>query len=363
MSVDLILYEKQGSQTKIALLEEGSLREIEIIDEAKPTEGNIYSGKIVEKLTLANDRIGFLVNIGFEQLAFMNAKEEDGFTEGQAIVVQISQEGRQEKGAKVTTELQFVGSCLVYCPFKAGIQVSQKIANNKEVEAKKSLVEKEIKEGEGWILRTAIANADDEEVLAEMQYLRDSYKDTQEKIEKAKSPSLLKVKDNSLFEYVSKYQDSLEKIITNVRKLEETFEVEISKEPFKDYGIEDAISEALLPYAKLPSGGRVHFEETRACVCIDVDSSEDNGAGTISSLNIEAAIEIAKQVKLRNLSGKIVIDFAGQSEYRYLKPAIVALQKELRLDATRTFGLNLSQVGLVEFIRQRKRASLKDSLA
>ncbi len=79
-------------------------------------------------------------------------------------------------------------------------------------------------------------------------------------------------------------------------------------EPVEELGLEDAISDALLKEVKLPSGGRLSIEETKACVCIDVDSGTDNGRGSISALNQEAAVEIAKQIRLRNLSGKIIVD-------------------------------------------------------
>lgn len=95
--------------------------------------------------------------------------------------------------------------------------------------------------------------------------------------------------------------------------------VEFSSSPFEDYGLEDAVLEALQKEVKLKSGGRITIEETKACVAIDVDSGGDKANGSLGRLNMEAAFEIAKQIKLRNLSGKIVIDFAGVSEYRYLK--------------------------------------------
>lgn len=360
MSIDLIVYEKKGTQTKIALLENKELKELEVIDESKPCEGNIYLGKLTKKLDLAQGHIGFLVDIGYDLDAFINVDDDSPLTEGQSIVVQISQEARAEKGAKVVQELQFVGSCLVYCPFKDYIQVSHKIAENQDVIERKAWVEANTTQSEGWILRTVIANADKEEIMAEMQYLRQSYATVQAKAKEAKAPALLKVKDNSLFEYVSKYQDTLEKIVTNVRKLEETFEVEICAEPFKEFGLEDAIADALLPSVKLPSGGSVFFEETKACVAIDVDSGDDSANGSIARLNIEAATIIAKEIRLRNLAGKIVIDFAGQSEYKYLKNVIETLEKELKKDLTKTYALGLSKIGLVELIRQRKRASLKE---
>ena len=111
---------------------------------------------------------------------------------------------------------------------------------------------------------------------------------------------------------------------------------------------------------RLKNGGRIIIEETRACTAIDVDSGEDDGAGSLGRLNNEAAEEIAHQIILRNLSGKIVIDFAGASEYRYLKNTIEILETKLRNDTVRTFVYGLSHAGLVEIVRSRRRPSLLD---
>ena len=133
--------------------------------------------------------------------------------------------------------------------------------------------------------------------------------------------------------------------------------------PFDEYGLEDAILEALQKEIRLKSGGRISIEETRACTAIDVDSGEDDGLGSLGRLNMEAAEEIARQIILRNLSGKIVIDFAGFSEYKYLKNAIDLLEEKLHRDTTKVFVYGLSRAGLVEVSRARRRPSLLDVLS
>ena len=97
-------------------------------------------------------------------------------------------------------------------------------------------------------------------------------------------------------------------------------------------------------------------------MAIDVDSGNDKGNGSIAHLNLEAADEIARQIRLRNLSGKIIIDFAGSSDYRYLKPVIEALESKAAEDSTKTTVLGLSRAGNVEIIRVRKRPTLQDLL-
>ena len=122
--------------------------------------------------------------------------------------------------------------------------------------------------------------------------------------------------------------------------------------------MEDILSEALMKEVKLPSGGRLTIEETKACVAIDVDSGEDRGHGSISHLNEEAAYEIVRQIKLRNLAGKIVIDFAGSSEYKFIKPVLDILEKGLAQDKNKSRLFGLSRMGNVEIIRVRRRPSL-----
>ncbi|MDY4689133.1 MAG: ribonuclease E/G, partial [Alphaproteobacteria bacterium] len=120
------------------------------------------------------------------------------------------------------------------------------------------------------------------------------------------------------------------------------------------------IVEALNRTVKLKHGGNLHIEETRAFVAIDVDSAGKRNVGDLDSLNIEAAKEIARQIRLRNLSGKIIIDFAGSSEYRFMKKVMETLEEELTDDICHSRVLGLSRAGNVEILRQRRRPSLRD---
>ena len=114
------------------------------------------------------------------------------------------------------------------------------------------------------------------------------------------------------------------------------------------------------PTVTLKSGGRLLIEETHACVAIDVDSSKTTAGGSLDNLKIEAAHEIARQIRLRNLSGKIVVDFAGSSEYRFMRNVMDILEEDLADDACHSRMLGLSRAGNVEIIRQRRRPSLRE---
>lgn len=375
MTVDTIVYQQEKELTTIALMGAGKLEEIEIIDNAKAAEGNIYLGKITHKLDLANGRKGYLVDIQDEKEAFFNADEygmgDVEYTEGQSIVVQVTQERRAEKGAKVVRSLQFVGTYLVYCPFRMNIDASSRIGSFDRIKELKALVQDNEVGQEGWIIRTAAMDATADEIKEEMVELRKAYDIVRAKARSESAPCLLYAKSSPLFEYMTNNAMSLNKVVVNTRKMEEQiknefdgdFEVEVVADAVKSYGIDEAVIEALQKEVKLKSGGRVYIEETKAFVAIDVDTGDDRGAGSISHVNEEAAIEIARQIRLRNLSGKIIIDFAGSSEYRYMKPVLEILDKELMKDNTRCHVVGLSRGGNVELIRVRRRPSLSDIMS
>lgn len=375
MTVDTIVYEQDKDLTTIALMGAGKLEEIEIIDNSKAAEGNIYLGKITHKLDLANGRKGYLVDIKDEKDAFFNADEygmgDVDYTEGQSIVVQVSQERRAEKGAKVVRSLQFVGTYLVYCPFRMNIDASSRIGSFDRIKELKALVQDNEVGQEGWIIRTAAMDASSEEIKEEMVELRKAYDIVRAKARSESAPCLLYAKSSPLFEYMTNNAMSLNKVVVNTRKMEEEiknefdgdFEVEVVADAVKSYGIDEAVVEALQKEVKLKSGGRIYIEETKAFVAIDVDTGDDRGTGSISHVNEEAAIEIAHQIRLRNLSGKIIIDFAGSSEYRYMKPVLEVLDKELMKDNTRCHVVGLSRGGNVELIRVRRRPSLSDIMS
>lgn len=374
MSTDVIVYEKKSTLTRIALLANGDLQELEFIKDNQAAEGNIYLGKITHKLDLAQEKVGFFVDITDNREAFLNAEEagmnEANMTEGQSIVVQVAQEQRAEKGAKVVRSIQIVGTHLVYCPFRMTIEASPRIEDRSLLSEYKEKVMENTTGQEGWILRTSSVDVPFEVIAAEMVELRNAYEGVRVKARSAKAPSLLYTKSNPLHEHISRTKSGLCKIVVNSHHLEndlkETFgeglDIEYMAEPFDEYGLEEGISDALQKTVYLKSGGRICIEETKAFVAIDVDSGDDKANGSISRLNSEAAVEIARQIRLRNLSGKIIIDFAGSSEYKFLKSVIEELEILLADDPCKARVLGLSRGGNVEIQRIRRRPTLSDVL-
>lgn len=370
MKADKIVYDKNDDAFGIAVFDEKGPAEIDIYNESHALEGNVYLGKIVKKINLANDRYGFMVDIGDGHEAFLNSYEpilkEANMNEGQSVVVQVLQEKRAEKGAKVVRNVQLVGTFMVYCPFRYDIEVSRKIGDVEKIEKYTKLVKEKSIGQEGWVVRTMAETATEDQIVEEMVKLRDIYENIRKKARTMTAPALLYAKESPLFEYINRYHDTLREVVVDTPKLAEAVEavfagkVTIQKDGFEEFGVDDAIVEALNRSVKLPHGGSLQIEETRACVAIDVDSGNLREVGDIDNLNREAAKEVARQIRLRNLSGKIIIDFAGSSEYRFMKSVIDCLEEELADDACHSRVLGLSRAGNIEIIRQRRRPSLRD---
>lgn len=370
--IDVIVLEEKNSLSAIALVENGILQEIDFRDKSKISEDSIFLGKISGKIELPNGKTGFFVNIGDSSDAFLNLEEEGlentNLSEGQSLVVQVLQSAREEKGAKVVREIKIAGKNLVYCPYQISVGISSKIKEEKETENYRKFVIENTTSQEGWVLRTSVLEASFDEVLEEMKSLRVQYENIRNKARTLKAPSLLYSKGDIVYEYINAHKDSLKKIVLNNHNIEkdikekyqDSFEVEFSREPFDDYGVDEALNDALLKEVRLKSGGTITIEETKAFVAIDVDSDRDSGGGSFSRLNIEAVVEIARQIKLRSLSGKIVIDFAGSSDYKYMKPIVDAMRDELKKDNVNCYFAGLSRGGNVEIVRSRRRPSLRE---
>ncbi len=362
---DVIVCEEKNGLKKIAGLQKGILREVIFYDENKVNEGNIYLGRIVKKIATANGKKSYFVNIGNGEV-FINAQEKEledlDASEGQDIVLQIVQEAHAEKSAKGARFLQLAGNNLVFCPYGSGVDISQRITNDEKCESLYNLVDKQTGEEGGWIVRTNAADAGNDDISKEITELKNLFAGIMEKAKNTKAPMLLFAKDCGLEEMIMRNKSALTKLVVNNHITEQdwqnSIDVEYDVDPFKTYGIDEQIEAALQREVKLPGGGRIFIEETKALTAIDVDSGNSLEQGSLGRLNNEAATEIAKQIILRNLSGKIVIDFAGFAEFKFLKNTMDILEQGLRGDFAKSRVLGLTRGGNVEVLRSRRRPSL-----
>jgi len=370
MIADTIIYEKDGNVVRLAVLSNGNMIEFDTFDENTAVEGNVYLGKITHRLELANQKTAFKVNIGDTRDAFLSAYEPDlkevNMSEGQSVVVQVAQEQHAEKGAKVVRNIQIVGTTVVYRPFKGFVDVSSKITDKELVQSYRTAILSHRQGQEGWAVRTAAVDFDIDTILEEMVKLRGIYENIRINARNATAPALLYKKENPIYEYIRRYKDTLNKIVLNNHNLEAEIngftdiQTEYVAEPFEAYGLEEQLAEALMQAVTLKSGGRIYIEQTKAFVTVDVDSASVKEGGNPYELNNEAAHEIARQIRLKNLSGKIIIDFAGLKDYEYMRPVMDVLSSDLADDPCRGRVLGLSKAGNIEILRQRRRPSLLD---
>ncbi len=370
MKADTIVYEKKENIVRLAVLCEGKMVEFDTFNTSSAVEGNVYLGRIAHKLELASGNTAFKVNIGDTVEAFLSASEPDlkeiNMSEGQSVVVQVTQEKHADKGAKVVRSIQIVGTTVVYRPFRMGVEVSSKITDKEKIKTYRTAVFNSIKGQEGWALRTAAVDFDVDTVLEEMVKLRGIYENIRVRARNASAPALLYTREDPLYEYIRRHKDELTKIVVNSHNVENEVQgfidinVVYEANPFEEYGLEDQLVEALERSVSLKSGGKIHIDQTKACVMIDVDSGSTKEGSNVYDLNNEAAEEILRQIRLKNLSGKIIIDFAGSKEYHFMKPVIEILETGLADDPCRGRVLGLSKAGNIEILRQRRRPSLID---
>ncbi|MBF4987329.1 ribonuclease G [Methylophilus sp. 14] len=391
-----VLINVTPQETRVAILEQGIVQELHIERASSlGIVGNIYRGTVVRVLPGMQSAF---VEIGLQRAAFLHAADimechaEEGdikkerpiqevLHEGQSIIVQVIKEAIGTKGARLTTEISIAGRFLVYLPYQKHIGVSQRIDIEEEREFLRNrllgLLPEE-REG-GYIIRTMSENATDEELLADIEYLRKVWQKIQAESKKVGERSLI-FYDLSLPRRI--LRDVVCTETTNIRvdsremfeRLKEFAELYVShavkplthykgeRSLFEFYDIESEIEKALSRKVELKSGGYLIFDQTEALTTVDVNTgsfvSGKNLSDTIFKTNLEAAQTIARQLRLRNLGGIIIIDFIDMDEDAQREAVLEELRKAVMLDRARINVNGFSALGLVELTRKRTRESL-----
>jgi ribonuclease G len=308
---------------------------------------------------------------------------EDLLKEGQEIIVQVSKEPIGTKGARVTSYISLPGRYLVYMPSVEHIGISRKIEDEKERERLRQIIKRVQGSGEGYIVRTVSEGKDEEELQADKQFLNRLWVNIQKKGEKASAACLLHSDldlvlrvvrdlftsevDRMVIDSPSEYYRVKEFVNNFLPNLENKIELDDGNEPIFDaYGVEVEISRALKRRVWLKSGGSIVIDQTEALVAIDVNTGryvgKRNLEETIFKTNMEAAREIACQLRLRNIGGIIIIDFIDMEEHKNRMLVYNALQKAQMNDKAKATIYEISELGLVQMTRKRVRESLGRSL-
>lgn len=389
-------------ETRVALLEDRLLTEL-YIERTKDRGiiGNIYKGKVIK--VLPGMQAAF-VDIGLEKAAFLYISDvyssiedydemqgeeintynssshiEDLLFEGQEILVQVSKEPLGTKGTRITSHITLPGRYLVYMPLVDHIGVSRRIKDEKERKRLREVIQSIKPPSGGFIVRTASEGADLEEIRNDMEFLLRLWENIQRRKDNVSAPCLihsdltmvLRVIRDILSPKVNRIVVDSKKEYENITSFINTYmpkqKYDIilyeNREPIFDaYGIEMEIDKLLGRKVWLKSGGYIVIDMSEALVAIDVNTGryvgKRNLADTILKTNLEAAKEIAYQLRLRNIGGIIIIDFIDMEREGDREKVLQTLEEATKKDRQKTNIFRISELGLVEMTRKRTRESI-----
>lgn len=387
-------------ETRVALVEQGAVQEIHI---ERSTQrgyvGNVYLGRVVRVLPGMQSAF---VDVGLERAAFIHVADlrqnrsershgtaptpiEKLIFEGQSLLVQVIKDPLGTKGARLSTQISIAGRMLVYLPFDPHIGVSQRISGEAERAYLKERLTRLMPEDEkgGFIVRTQAECADDEEIAADHAYLLKLWSRIQEKIKVQGAPSVvytdLDLTQRVLRDMVTPKTGSIivdsRSVVHEMKDwaqiytpsvLERILHHQGSRPLFDTSNVDEEIQRALSRRVDLKSGGYLIIDQTEALTTIDVNTGGYIGGrnfdDTIFKTNLEAALALARQLRLRNLGGIIILDFIDMDDPAHKQSVLEELSKALSKDRTRVTINGFSQLGLVEMTRKRTRDSLAHQL-
>ena len=392
-----ILINVTPQETRVAVIQQGAAQELHVErTTGRGLVGNIYLG--VVSRVLPGMQSAF-VQIGLDRAAFLHVADiweqrqnaepakpiERLLHEGEKLLVQVIKDPIGTKGARLSTQISVAGRLLVYLPQEFHIGISQRI----EDEAERAHLRERLQQllpadaTGGFIIRTMAETATDKEMLSDIEYLHRIWGSIQEKAKVATAPALL-YQDLNLSLRVLRdiTNDDTDRILVDSRetfhKLHafaqdytlnflERIQLYSGERPLFDlYGIEDEIERALARRVPLKSGGYVIIDQTEALTTIDVNTGGFVGGrsfdDTIFKTNLEAAHVIARQLRLRNLGGIIIVDFIDMENDTHRDSVLTEFKKALSVDRTRVTVSGFSSLGLVEMTRKRTRESLAHTL-
>ncbi|RJX32633.1 MAG: ribonuclease G [Oxalobacter sp.] len=390
-----ILVNITPQETRIAIIQQGVVQELHVERTlSRGLAGNIYLGKVVRVLPGMQSAF---VDIGLERAAFLHVADifeanphnssnppapiERILHDGQTVLVRVIKDPMGTKGARLSTQISIAGRMLVYLPQEKHIGISQRIEDESEREALRERLQNLTGSDEkgGFIVRTIADDATDAEFQSDINYLKKIWESIQE-AERTQAPPQLLYQDLSLAQRVLRdfVHDNVATIHVDSRKnhhaltefaarytpgvLDRLQHYTGDRPIFDLYGVEDEIQRALSRRVDLKSGGYLIIDQTEAMTTIDVNTGGFVGGrnfdDTIFKTNLEAAHAIARQLRLRNLGGIIILDFIDMENPEHRDAVLAELNKTLAADRTKVSVSDFSELGLVEMTRKRTRESL-----
>lgn len=400
----------EGDECRIAILNDGKLEEL-YIERASAVShvGNIYKGRVTNVepsiqaafVDFGLGKNGFLHISDLQPQYFPNNRgelEEVGrktprrerppiqrcLRRGQEVIVQITKEGIGTKGPTLTTYISLPGRYLVMMPGMNRLGVSRKIEDDAARRKMREILDQlDLPSGMGFILRTAGMDRTKRELQRDLQYLMRLWKSVAKRIRNERAPAELYQESDLVIRTIRDvFTNDFDKIIVDdpavaqrardfisivsPRKADVVELYEGSEPLFHKYGIEAEIEKINSRRVQLPSGGSLVIDTTEALVAIDVNSGtyreQEDPEATAYKINMEAAEEIARQLRLRDLGGVIIIDFIDMRSEKHRRELERALREALKKHKERARMLRMSQFGIIELTRQRQRPSIKRSI-
>lgn len=394
----LINATNHNEELRVAMVDGQRLYDLDIeLAGREQKKGNIYKGKVTR---IEPSLEAAFVDYGAERHGFLPLKEvarqymhnppskgrptiKDALKEGQEIIVQIDKEERGNKGAALTTSVSLAGSYLVLMPNnpRAG-GISRRIEGEERAELKQIMGQLQTPKGMGCIVRTAGVGKSLEEINYDFSYLQEFWKNIEDVANSRPAPFLITQESDVITRAIRDYlRPDIGEIIVDRKEVYDRIKTELQYQRpdfvqkvkfykdeiplFNRYQVESQIESAFQREVRLPSGGSVVFDQTEALLSIDINSAKATKGGDIEETalhtNKEAAEEIARQLRLRDIGGLIVIDFIDMGPPRNQREVEKILKNSVARDRARIQIGRISRFGLLEMSRQRLRPSLEES--
>lgn len=389
-----IIAEAWSGQVRIALVQDSTLLEYAVEYEGEASLlGNVYKGRVQNVLPgmqaafvdigLAGKNAYLPLEEEFYDAEFVNREELQTplvkqFKQGQELLVQVVKEPGGDKGVRVRRNIGLPGRALVLLPTVSFCRVSRRIEDEKERERLHEIAEKIVPEGMGMIIRTGAEGLQEFELKEDLAGVQKIWNTILKKEKTMNAPCLLYREEDLLFQYVRDVflpdvdrfvvsdHEMLEKVKSIVAVLwpERIKDIQCAedRDVFTYFQLEEKVAKLSSKKIWLKCGGYIIIDETEALTVVDVNSGKYIGSNeleeTACDINVEAAAEIAKQLRLRDIAGAIVIDFISMSSAEHQNRVLCVLQEGLKADRTRSKVLGFTALGLVEMTRKRTKQKL-----
>jgi ribonuclease G len=307
-----------------------------------------------------------------------------GLEKGQDVIVQVTRESYASKGVRVSTKIGLPGRFLVLLPLDGSVGISRKVQKMKERRRLRRIAKGILPEGYGCIIRTVAQDKDEEVIRQDLLKLIDTWRTIEQKLKQVEGPSLL-YKDQSVANTVMRdlFTPDISRVVIDNKVIHREIrdyvewaapglaeKVELytgSKPIFDEFGVEKELEKMFQRKIYIPSGGYIIMEQTEAMMVIDVNSGRyaGNKEQELNALrtNLESAREIARQIRLRDIGGLIIVDFIDLYDEKNRKKVYDELKKDMKRDRAKSVVLPMTQFGLVQMTRQRIRQQILQTIS